>query len=854
MSVSVVGTDYLLVADKSEEVQTSEAERQPVRFLVVDDNQAVLESYRHVFAYATSRRTSGLHGDLSEAQSDMAEPDPADLDLVLCHQGDEAVEAVRVSIKEDQPFAAAFIDVRMPPGPDGVWTAEQIRDLDPYIHIIMVTAYSDFDPEDIARRVPPAHRLLYIQKPFHAVEIRRFVWALRTKWHAERLSREIQRELQAANERLRRDIAARKRAEQRLAESEDKYRNLVENIRDVIIQISAEGILQYVSPAIKKLAGYDPEAHLGHHIAEYIAEADRSRIAEAIQAAAKNAETKTIEFGMICSDGQQLPVEVSALPLVDGSRVAAFQCVLRDITQRKRWEEKIQAERDRAQRYFDVAGVLLAVIDEEEKIRRINQKGCDILGYSEEELIGQNWFDLLVPEGNREEMRGVFGQLIAGEVEPVEYYENPLLTKSGEEKLIAFHNSVLTDAGGNTYAALCSGEDITERKEAAKERESLQQQLFQAQKLESLGTLAGGVAHDFNNLLTGMIGLTELALQHTDPGCKVYEYLHKVPQQGKRAAELIASLLAFSRRTVSEKQPLALLPVVKETGRVLERTLPETITVRMLWPDQLSLVKADPTQMQQVIMNLATNARDAMPKGGQLTIEVTEACLDEEYCRRHANVSAGDYVCLSVRDTGCGMSSELQEQIFDPFFTTKEVGEGTGLGLAMVYGIVRDHGGHIQVCSEVDVGTEVKVYLPVSNGSLSESSENTAQHLLGGSETLLLVEDDSTVLKTGRAMLESLGYTVLTATNGKEGLEVYESHQDEVALVLTDMTMPEMSGDELYEAITTRVNPDVKVLLVSGYSARKKVSELRDQGLKGIVQKPFDLQKIAKAVREAIDS
>ncbi len=850
MSVSVVCSEYLLVSDKSEEAQTSEAERQPVRFLVVDDNQSVLESYRHVFAYATSRRTSGL----PKAQSDMAEPDPADLDLVLCHQGDEAVEAVRVSIKEGQPFAAAFIDVRMPPGPDGVWTAEHIRALDPYIHIVMVTAYSDFDPEEIARRVPPAHRLLYIQKPFHAVEIRRFVWALRTKWHAERLSREIQKELQAANERLRRDIAARKRAEQRLAESEDKYRNLVENIRDVIIQISAEGILQYVSPAIKKLAGYDPEEHLGHYITEYIADADQVRVAQAMQDAAEDAETETIEFRMICSDGQQLPVEVSALPLVEEGRVVAFECVLRDVTQRKRWEERIQAERDRAQRYFDVAGVLLAVIDEEEKIRRMNQKGCDILGYNEEELIGQNWFDLLVPERNREEVRGVFGQLMAGEVELVEYYENPLLTKSGEEKLIAFHNSALTNAGGNTYAALCSGEDITERKEAAKERESLQQQLFQAQKLESLGTLVGGVAHDFNNLLTGMIGLTELALQHTDPGCKVYEYLHKVPQQGKRAAELIASLLAFSRRTVSEKRPLALLPVVKETGRLLERTLPETITVRMLWPDQLSLVKADPTQMQQVIMNLATNARDAMPKGGQLTIEVAEACLDEEYCRRHANVTAGDYVCLSVRDTGCGMSSGLQKQIFDPFFTTKEVGEGTGLGLAMVYGIVQDHGGHICVYSEVDAGTEVKVYLPVSDGSLSESSENTAQHLLAGSETLLLVEDDSTVLETGRAMLESLGYTVLTATNGEEGLEVYKSHQDEVALVLTDMTMPEMSGDELYEAITTRVNPDVRVLLVSGYSARKKVSVLRDQGLKGIVQKPFDLQEIAKAVRDAIDS
>ncbi len=832
----------------------NKVEKHTVRLLVVDDEQAVLESYRQVVAAASHKPPSQAHLRENDLDGERAVTVDCsfDFDLMLCEQGDEAVEAVRRSIQEGRPFAAAFIDVRMPPGPDGVWTAERIRVLDPYLYIVMVTAYHDYNPENIAHRIPPADRLLYIQKPFHVVEIQRFVWALSTKWRAEKLSRRMQIQLESANEQLKCDIRARKQAEEALEVSEEKYRNLTEKLKDVIIQISPQGIIQYVSPAVKRFAGYDPEEGVGKSVTEYIPESHRARVMAEIKQAAQTNEASDIEFGMLTRQGDEIPVEVSTFPIIEEGKVVAFQCVLRDITERKQAEEKVRAERDKAQRYLDVAGVMVTVIDADEKVRLMNRTGCEILGYSEEEIIGQNWFDALVPQRLRKEVRAVFEQLMAGEVEPVEYYENPLLTKAGEERIIAFHNTVLRDENGGIYAVLSSGEDITERKQAEEERKALQQQLFQAQKLESLGTLVGGVAHDFNNLLTGIIGMAELALKHTEPDSQAHQYLVKVPEQGRRAADLIGSLLAFSRRSVSERRPLALLPLVKETYRVLERTIPENIRVGLVWPDQLPSVNADPTQIQQVIMNLATNARDAMPDGGQLTLQLAQVSLDEQYCQHYADASPGDYVCLSVRDTGSGMPPEVQEHIFEPFFTTKDPGEGTGLGLAMVYGIVKNHAGYIHVYSEVDRGTEFRVYLPLGDGRMSESNEDAPKFPVGGSETLLLVEDDAIVLSTGQGMLESFGYHVLTATDGEEGLKVYRAHHEEIALVLTDMTMPKMGGDQLYQAIRD-INPTAKVLLVSGYSVKEQIADLEAKGLKGSVQKPFDLQALGQKVRDAID-
>jgi nitrogen-specific signal transduction histidine kinase len=381
-------------------------------------------------------------------------------------------------------------------------------------------------------------------------------------------------------------------------------------------------------------------------------------------------------------------------------------------------------------------------------------------------------------------------------------------------------------------------------------RKLLEQQLVQAQKMEAIGTLAGGIAHDFNNLLTSIIGFAELALLEPDNNNEWRECISRIPEQGRRAAKLIAQLLAFSRRAVTEKQPMSLQPLVKETVKMLERTLPENISIR-LHAGGVASVNADPVQMQQVLMNLCVNAGQAMPNGGELIISLENVTLDEAYCRQYVYARPGEHVCLSVRDTGVGMTKEVQEHIFEPFFTTKGEEEGTGLGLAMVYGIIKSHEGHINVYSEVGKGSEFKVYLPAIKDR--PVPQKTVEDVLaGGTETVLLVEDEDIVLSAGKQILGKLGYEVLTATNGREALEVYRGHSG-IALVIADMIMPQMGGRELYQALMT-VNRDVKVLLMSGYSLREEIAELRAIGLRGFLQKPFDLHTMGKAVRHVLDA
>jgi len=422
----------------------------------------------------------------------------------------------------------------------------------------------------------------------------------------------------------------------------------------------------------------------------------------------------------------------------------------------------------------------------------------------------------------------------------------------GSERIVHGQGEVFYDDKGQPSRMTGTVQDITEWKRAEMERKLLEQQLFQSQKLEALGTLAGGVAHDFNNLLTAIIGMAELALRQVEPGSQIYEYLAQIPEQGRRAAQLITSLMTFSRRAESEQRPLPLLPLVKEMRRVLERVIPENIVMQVRWPQELPLINADPTQIQQILMNLATNARDAMPDGGKLIIEVAECSLDQEYCRHYADAVPGDYVCLSVRDTGIGMAHEVREHVFEPFLTTKDPGEGTGLGLAIIYGIVKNHNGFVHVSSEMGVGTEFRIYFPVAEDQSCGEKTDLAEDAPRGKETLLL-EDDPTVLTAGKKMLESLGYSVITATNGPQGLQLYTAYRDEIELVLTDLTMPKMSGQELYRAIAT-LNPSAKVLLISGYDMPQNGSQLCPPGLQGLVIKPFDIAGLGKAVREALDN
>src|SRR3989454_2815827 len=384
------------------------------------------------------------------------------------------------------------------------------------------------------------------------------------------------------------------------------------------------------------------------------------------------------------------------------------------------------------------------------------------------------------------------------------------------------------------------------------ERKQLEQQLRQAQKMEAIGQLTGGIAHDFNNMLTVILGYSELLLKSLPTDAPLRDDVEQVKEAGERASLLTKQLLAFSRKQVLQPKVLDLNTVLTNMDRMLQRLIGEDIALVAVPAPGLWHVYADPSQIEQVMMNLAVNARDAMPNGGKLTIETANVQLDDAYAHQHGPVQPGSYVMLAVSDTGCGMDRETQARIFEPFFTTKEPGKGTGLGLSTVYGIVKQSGGYVWVYSEVGRGTAFKIYLPRGEGAVETVEPGVAPaRTVRGSEMILLVEDDRAVRVLARSTLQAHGYTVLEAHHGKHALQVYEQHAGPIHLLVTDVVMPEMSGRELADRLKPS-RPNMKVLFMSGYTDKAIVHHGELDPGAAFLQKPFTPDALARKVREVL--
>jgi signal transduction histidine kinase len=412
----------------------------------------------------------------------------------------------------------------------------------------------------------------------------------------------------------------------------------------------------------------------------------------------------------------------------------------------------------------------------------------------------------------------------------------------------------LLDSEGKITGIRATIQDVTERKRAEEEKALLQEQLRQSQKMEAIGKLAGGVAHDFNNLLTVIQGYSELILKGLNPDNRLCQDVREILNASERASSLTRQLLAFSRKQVLQPKVLDLNLHVSNMDKMLRRMIGEDIELVTLLAKDLGRIKADPGQIEQVILNLAVNAKDAMLSGGKLTIQTANVELDENYARSHIIVTPGNYVILSVSDTGVGMTPEIKERIFEPFFTTKEKGKGTGLGLSTVYGIVQQSGGNIWVYSEPGLGTTFKIYLPrIEEGTESLRPAAVSTKPLGGSETILLVEDEEMVRKLACTVLEKNGYRVLEAPNGEEALRIAQEHSaKQIHLMITDVVMPRMSGRELADCLES-VRPEMKVLYMSGYTDDAIIHHgVLDPGI-AYIQKPFAPDVLALKVREVLD-
>ena len=520
------------------------------------------------------------------------------------------------------------------------------------------------------------------------------------------------------------------------------------------------------------------------------------------------------------------------------------------VSRGKQAEKSLRETEQKFQRVYDEAPFGCHELNTDGQITRVNRKELAMLGYTAREMLGRPVWRFVLEE---EMTRRIILAKLSGDVSFHETFERTYRRKDGTTLPVIAQDRIVWEKRRKITGIRSTLEDITERRRAEEVLRKSEEQLRQWQKVEAIGRLAGGVAHDFNNLLMTIKGCSELLLGEIDERDPRREEVEEIRKAAERATSLTRQLLAFGRRQVLQPQVLNLNDIVENMNRMLSRLIGEDIQLLTVLGPDLWPVKVDPGQIEQVLMNLAVNGRDAMPRGGKLTIETANKELDEDYARRHVAVKPGAYVLLAVSDNGCGMDKETQSHLFEPFFTTKEQGKGTGLGLSTVYGIIKQSGGNIWVYSELGQGTSFKIYLP----TVEEEVETYKTAALfspppGGTETILLVEDEEAVRTMISKVLQSGGYTVLEAQHGVEALRVCKKHKGPIHLMVSDVVMPQMSGRELAGRLALR-RPEMRVLYISGYPDNAIVHHGVLETGTAFLQKPFTLNALEYKVREVLD-
>jgi PAS domain S-box-containing protein len=470
-----------------------------------------------------------------------------------------------------------------------------------------------------------------------------------------------------------------------------------------------------------------------------------------------------------------------------------------------------------------------------------------MMGYSEEEFATLQFTDITHPDHLTADIDQI-KRLVSGEIDQYTT-EKKYIRKDGNIIWGRLSVRAIRDTTDHILYVLPFIVDITDRKKAEEEKEKLERGLLHAQKMEAIGTLAGGIAHDINNLLMGIQGYASLILLDTDVGDPHYKKLKSIEEQVKSGSDLTGQLLGFARGGRYEIRPTDLNEVVRKTSTMFGRTKKE-IAIRQKYQEDLWPVEVDRGQIEQVLLNLYVNAWQAMPGGGELYLETANIVLDENYTKA-SSVAHGKYVKISVTDTGTGMDEKTRARIFEPFFTTKEMGRGTGLGLATVYGIIKGHKGIINVYSEKGQGTTFNIYLPASEKEVTKGIK-ASNKLLRGNETMLLVDDEEMILAVTREILESLGYTILAAGSGREAIDTYSKNKEKIDLVILDMIMPEMGGGETFDRLK-EINPDIKVILSSGYALNGQANKIMERGCRAFIQKPFTKLALNKTIKQALE-
>jgi PAS domain S-box-containing protein len=679
--------------------------------------------------------------------------------------------------------------------------------------------------------------------------------------------RERTAELAEANARLQREIAERREAEERL----QLFWTFVEASADGMGWADLEGIIRYANPALCRMLDGTPDEVIGILVQKRYSEETQKRLAEEIFPRVLAQGSWTGEMELHSLQGRVRPTANSLFALRDAEgNPRMFANVVTDLTERKRAEEELRRHRDHLE---DLVTARTAELrDSEQRYRLISENASDVIwtsdlsfrrtyispsvkqvrGYTSEEALAQKPEEYIAPD-SLAHLRAVLAEELAVEGQPEadpsrsRTLEVEMVHKDGSSVWVEMTASFLRDREQRPVGILGISRNITERKRMEREKVRLEEELRHSQKMEAVGRLAGGIAHDFNNILTAISGYAEMVQAGLGDGDPLQGDVDEIGKAAERAAMLTNQLLAFSRKQPMKPRVLQLQEVIAHSEKMLRRIIGEDIEMSIVHEDALWAIESDPGQIDQILVNLAVNSRDAMRSGGTLTIATQNVTVPGQV--HVPGASSGDYVMMSVSDTGCGMDEATRKHIFEPFFTTKPTGEGTGLGLSTVYGLIRQNGGFVHVDSEPDRGTRFDVLLPRVQVKAAEAPPPAAAEAPGGTETVLLVEDEQMVRRLARRILERKGYTVLEASEGGAACLLSEKHQGEIQLLLTDVVMPQMSGVELYDRLRQQ-RPGLRALFMSGYTETTiPQSEIEETDF---LAKPFTVDTLSRKVREVL--
>ena len=767
--------------------------------LIVEDEEAHVEAIRRAYDAAGGRAEICVAGTLREYREQIA-AHPPDLVLLDLNLPDGRAVEVLTHPPEDAPFP-----------------------------ILVMTAFGN---QQIVVDLMKAGALDYVVK-----------------------SPEVFAAMPQVVERALREWKLRKERQQsELAQrvTEQRYRNLFEQSRDGIVVMDRGGRVVDANRRYAEMLGYSPEEVLRLHVWDWDTQWTRKQLLDMLQSI--DSIGTFIETGFRRKDGSIYDVEIDSNAVHIGEQELVF-CICRDITERKKAEQKLKDVKTLTDAIVENIPLMI-FLKEATDLRFVvfNRAGEELLGYDRNVLLGKNNLDLFPPEQAANFM-AKDREVLDGEAGMLDIPEESIQTAKKGERLLHTRKVCIRGSDGKTIYLLGVSEDITERKQDEAEKEKLQWQLIQAQKMEAIGRLAGGVAHDFNNMLMVIMGNAELCKMKIDAKNPLHRWLGEISKGAIHARTLTRQLLAFSRRQVVAPEILNINATIADMLKILPRLIGEDIAIVWRPGAVLGLVNMDPSQIDQILTNLAVNARDAIQGTGTITIATTNATRDQSEYGQHSDATPGDYVLLTFSDTGCGMDPETRAHVFEPFFTTKEVGKGTGLGLATVYGIVKQNNGYIEVSSEPGKGTQFKIYLPyaLDQGVYPVTEETPAEAAVGGSETILLAEDEESVRAIACEFLASLGYTVLVAEGPEKALRLATEHPGEIQLLLTDVIMPGMNGRDLSLRLR-EIRPAIKSLFISGFTA----DVLSQRGILAdgvnFLAKPFSRDKLACKVREVLDA